>query len=288
MTERGRHNDGRTAGQEHAVAEESTKFQVIDRAVAIIDAVREHSPASLAAVARASGLSEATALRYVTALRQHRVIRRDPVGSTYSLGMRLFEWGEAASGAYDPKRIAGPMLERIVDEFGETVELAGLETRNRLIVLDARPGRHGISKVVQIGDNEQWHATAVGKALLAAMSIDKARDIIRGSRLHAFTDRTCTSVAELERELAACHERGYAIDDEESELGLRCVGVAARDLNGEPAFSMSVSGPSYRMTDERIGEVARTLTAAAMEMERAWGLTSPGDSPGRGKHGTEE
>ncbi|ACQ81226.1 transcriptional regulator, IclR family [Beutenbergia cavernae DSM 12333] len=262
-----------------ALSAQNTGFQGIDRMVAIVDGVREAQPATLAQVARASGLSEPTALRYLHALRDHRIVRRDPETGAYTLGMRLYEWGESAEGAYDPIQAAGPLLERLVDEHGETVELAGLESGGRLIVLDARPGTHGISKTARVGDDEEWHATSVGKALLAAMPIAQSDALIRGVRLRRFTENSLTSVANLQRDLELSRQRGYSIDNEESEIGLRCVGVAARDRNGDPAFAFSVSGPSYRMTDTAIPQIAQSLARAAAQLERGWGLTPRAPEP---------
>lgn len=247
-------------------------FMAVDRLVAVVDVVRDEAPVSLAQVARATGLSEPTALRYLSALRHHRIVRRDAVTGAYALGMRLFEWGESARGAHDPREIAAPLLEWIVDEHGETVELAAAESGDRLIVLDTRPGRHGISKLTHVGEVEEWHSTSVGKALLAAMPAEESRPLVRRLRLRRFTEQTLTTVADLERELEAIRVRGYALDNEESERGLRCVGVPARDRNGDAVFALSVSGPRYRMTDETMPRIAATLRSAAAQLERAWGL----------------
>lgn len=250
----------------------STGFQGIDRLVAIVDAVRASQPATLAHIARESGLSEPTALRYLNALKGHRIVLRDPHTGAYGLGMRLYEWGESAEGAYDPTEVAAPLLERLVDEHGDTVELAGMERDDRLIVLDARQGTHGVSKAARVGDEEEWHATSVGKALLAAMPPQRSEALVRRVRLSRFTEHSLTSVAALQRDLEISRERGYAVDNEESEIGLRCVGVAARDRNGEAAFAISVSGPIYRITDAALPRIAQSLQSAAAQLEAAWGL----------------
>lgn len=257
------------------MGERSAGFNAIDRAVAVIDVVRGAAGSNLAQVARATQLSEPTTLRYLNALRHHRIIRRDPDTSTYSLGMRLFEWGESARSAYDPRQLAAPILDEIASLYGDTVELASIDFGSSLIVLDARQGTHGISKLARIGDQEQWHSTSLGKALLASMENEQWMDILSNRALKRFNDRTMTTIAELRAELARVRERGYAIDDEESEAGLRCVGVAINDLNGRPAFAISVSGPSYRITDRTVPEIAKTLTDAASRLERAWGYLSP-------------
>lgn len=253
-------------------------FQAVERLVAVVDGVRATQPASLAQVARAAGLTEPTTLRYLTALRDHRVVRRDPATGLYGLGVRLQEWGAAAAGAYDPVEAAAPLLEGLVEEHGETAELVGVEAGDRLVVLDARQGTHGISRAVRVGDEEPWHTTAVGKSLLAALPPERAERLLRSLDLSALTERSLTEPAAVRRDLETTRRRGFALDDEESELGLRCVGVAVRDGAGHPAYAISVSGPSYRVTEDRIDGIARSLRRAADELESAWGL-SPSTHP---------
>lgn len=257
------------------MAEAEAGFSAIDRAVAVIDVVRDGGESTLAQVARATGLSEPTALRYLNALRHHRIVHRDQETNTYRLGMRLFEWGAAARSAYDPRALAAPVLEEIRDAHGETVELASLEPGDSLIVLDAREGTHGITKIARVGDAEEWHSTSVGKALLAALDPERARGILTSGPLTKFTHKSLVTTDEVLDDLARTRSRGYAIDDEESEDGLRCVGIAVRDLSGTPAYAISVSGPAYRITDDAVPRIAETIASAARRLERSWGL--PGD-----------
>lgn len=253
------------------INEDRPGFQAVDRLVTIIDAVRDEAPASLARIARAVDLSEPTTLRYLAALQHHRIVRREPDSGAFSLGMRLYEWGESARGAYDPRQMAAPVLDNLWQEFGETVELAGREADGRLIVLDVRQGRHGISYLTRVGDIEPWHSTSLGKSLLAAMPEQQAHEVIKGLSLARFTEHTITKATALKRELAMTRERGYALDNQENEVGSRCVGVAVRDRSGEAAFAISVSGPIYRFTDEVMATIAYALQEAVSGLERAWG-----------------
>lgn len=245
-------------------------FQGVDRVIKVIDVVQEAAPITLAGIARAASLSEPTTLRYVSALRRHRIVQRDDLSGTYSLGPKLISWGESAQESYDPRKLVGPFLDRLSAQFKETVELAAHSGDHRVVVLDARPGWHGVSRVTQVGEIEDWHATSVGKALLAAMPPSTVATILGNETLQRYTAKTRATLPELERDLSQVRERGYALDDEESEIGLRCVGVSVLSATNEPLFAISVSGPTYRVTEETVPKIAEALLDVKRELERSW------------------
>jgi IclR family acetate operon transcriptional repressor len=242
----------------------------IDRAVSVIEALRRAGSLSLADIARATELSEPTALRYLGALRKHHVVARDPKDGTYRLGVRLHEWGQAAPVDVDPRAVAERPLLHLSALIGETVELAGVEGR-QLVVLSAFPSGHAVSKIAHVGDIEEWHCTSVGKAILSRADDEFVTGIVSGLSMAGYTPSTITSVPALRADLALARERGYAVDEEESERGLRCVGVAFRDRSGRYAYALSASGPVYRMTRERQSVVAERLQETAREIEIALG-----------------
>lgn len=250
---------------------ESAGLIAIDRAVAVIEALRQKGTATLAELSRATALSEPTTLRYLTSLRKHHIVTRDPQGGTYHLGVRLFDWGRSAPAGVDPRAAAELPLARLAALLGETVEMAGIDGR-QLVVLAAQPGVHAVSKVAHVGEIEQWHATSVGKALLAAADPAFVDEVLAGAVFTRFTPSTRDSQARLRVDLEQIRERGYALDDEESERGLRCVGVAFRDRSGQYRYAVSASGPAYRMSPEREGAVAEQLRVTALEIEQALGL----------------
>lgn len=246
----------------------------VDRAVSVIEAVRAAGPVSLADAARATGLSEPTTLRYLKGLCKHHIITRDPHDGTYHLGIRLREWGAAAPFEVDPRVIADEPLTRLADELGETVELAGIED-DRVVVLSARPGVHAVGKIAHVGEVENWHATSVGKAMLSRSSDDFVEHIFRISPLVSFTEKSLTDIDAVKADLRVTAARGYAVDDEESELGLRCIGVAIQARDGRYSYAVSASGPVYRMSAEREREIAVRLAQTAREVEQ--GLGSSGN-----------
>lgn len=253
----------------------------VDRTVLVIEAVRVEGNPTLADVARATGLSEPTVLRYLAALRKHRVIAKDAHAGTYRLGARLREWGDSAPWELDPRVVAAGPLRRLADELGETVELAAVEADQVTVIAAAQSG-HAIGKVARLGEREPWHSTSVGKAILSHAEESFCERILGSSALEAFTDRTQTDASAIRADIARVAERGYAVDDEESESGLRCIGVAVRDGDGRYTMAVSASGPVYRMGAEREAAIAERVAQAAAEIEEGLGLPPVTESLGEG------
>lgn len=243
----------------------------VDRTVAVIEAVLGTPDANLAELARSTGLSEPTMLRYLGALRKHRIVVRDEKNGTYRLGVRMNEWGRAAPAEMDPRAVASRPLAVLSGELGETVELTGLEGR-RLVVLAANPGMHAVSKITHVGEVELWHSTSVGKAILAQSDPAFIDAVLSEIELPRLTPHTISSLYELRRDLEVTKARGFAVDNEESEVGLRCVGVAFRNRSLQYAFAISVSGPTYRMPRERAEEIAGVIRRCALEIEAGLGI----------------
>jgi len=245
----------------------------LDRMVAIMDALMETPEATLAAISRATGLSEPTVHRYLGSLRRHGLVSRTAAG-TYSLGLRLFELGYSALLGQPPAVVARPHLESLRDQFGETVVMAENEG-TRLTLIAAAESLHGVSKGAKVGEPDFWHSTSLGKAILAELDPKRARVILEESQPTRFTSRTMTDIDEILASLGRVRANGFAMDDEESEVGLRCVGAAVRDAQGVPRFAISVSGPAYRITLDAVPEIATAIKAAASELSGALGCLGP-------------
>jgi IclR family acetate operon transcriptional repressor len=155
---------------------------------------------------------------------------------------------------------ARPHLARLVDRVGESANLAVLDGSELVYVAQA-PGRHAMRMFTEVGRRVSPHCTAVGKAVLAGMPDARVVDLLGRIDLVAHTPHTITDPDAYLRELARVRDRGYAVDEGELELGVRCVSVA---LDGGPGeCALSVSGPTTRMTDELLARAVPHLRAAA-------------------------
>jgi IclR family acetate operon transcriptional repressor len=152
---------------------------------------------------------------------------------------------------------ARPHLARLVDELGESANLAMLDGDEIVYVAQAQ-SRHSMRMFTEVGRRVEPHCTAVGKAIMAHMPIDEVREILKRSGMPRHTDTTITDPAEFAAQLAWSAEHGYAIDEGEQETGVRCVAVAIPDTASR--LALSVSGPAGRVTDELIERAVPLLT----------------------------
>jgi DNA-binding IclR family transcriptional regulator len=240
-------------------------LQGIDRLVRIFEAVAA-GPAPLSRVAAESGLSDATALRYLTSLVSHGFLERDPVSRHYRIGMRMFLLGRSAIGGRDFMAVAASVMARLVQEVDETVNL-GARAGEDLVIVHALESSQPIRKGAAVGDKDDWHASGLGKAILATLPKAEIEKLLDHHGMPELTPRTLTSADELLRDLALIRSRGFVVDDEESVEGLRCVAVPVRDASGSARYAMSVSAPSYRLPHARLGDVGTALRTQVQVLE---------------------
>ena len=214
-------------------------------------------------VAQALGIHRATASRFLSTLRASGYLELAERQGSYRLASRF-----AALAAAQPVWPAAlnlacvPILRNLAEATGETAEI-GVLTGDGVMMVQVVEGPQSVRVQQKIGAIHLAHATAVGKALLASMSESALQDWIAR---HPLVPRTTGSVSTLEglvAELARIRDCGYAVDDQEFELGLACVAAPVRDGNGATVASVAVSGPATRVTYHRIPEFAAQLQEAA-------------------------
>lgn len=259
-------------------AEGTFSLAGIDRAMAILAAFDDAAELLLADLARAAHLSEATALRYAASLVTHGFLERDADTGRYRLGIRLFELGEKALGSRNPRAIALPHMTRLRSRFEETVNLA-MCRGDELVLIEVLESTRSIRKGASPGDRDYWHASSLGKAILAHVSRDEARALFERLERRQFTPGTITSVERLLDELDTVRAQGFAIDDLENESDLRCVGSAILDRHGRPHYALSIAGPANRLTREIAHEMGRELHEAAAMISSALGYLQSEPAP---------
>jgi len=231
----------------------------------------------LADIARASGLSEATALRYVASLRRRGWVTQDDSGA-YSLGVPVFHLGQFAVNSLDIRKLALPHMSGLLDTYQETVNLAICNDR-QLFVIEVLESTRTIKTGAGLGDRDVWHASALGKAVLAHLDEAEVHTLLKATGMPGLTATTLTTLALMDENLTRVRERGYALDDGESEIDLRCVAAPIFDRRGLPTFAMSVSGPASRLSLELLGEIGVRLCSATQSISQALGHVAP--PPGR-------
>lgn len=247
-------------------ADSPYKVQVLDRALAALGILaNSSSDCSLAELCSALGLHKSTVHRIMMVLEQQRIVVKNVDTGRYRLGLRLFELGSRAIDGLDLRGRARPYLNRLQETFGETVFFCILD-EGQVFYMEKVESQRSVRTACTVGSRAPAYCTAVGKAMLAELPDAEVSGIVRRWGLKPITANTITSLAALKAELRAVRERGYAIDDEEKEEGLRCVGAAVHAHSGKLVAAMSISGPAFRMTKERIPEVGRALLQAASDL----------------------
>jgi IclR family acetate operon transcriptional repressor len=248
------------------------KVQVIDRTFSIIDALANaHDGASLAELAEKVKLHKSTVHRLTSILERHRFVERESGSGRYRLGLRLIELGTIAMDRFNIRDRAHPYLERLLYEVNETVHLCVLDA-GEVIYLDKMEPVRSVRMSSRIGRRNAAHSTSVGKAIMAYLPEAETDDILRQHGLKRMTAKTITTPAQLKAELKVVRERGYAIDNEESEEGVRCIGAPVLDHNARPAAAISVSVPSFRLPMDKIPAIAGCVTRIARSLSEELGF----------------
>lgn len=226
----------------------------------------------LADAGGAQGLSQLAASTHLPLTTIHRILRslaaagyvRQEPSRRYTLGPRLIRLGEVASRAVGSW--ATVHLTDLVGQIGETANMAVLEG-DAVVYIAQVPSAHSMRMFTEVGRRVMAHCTGVGKALLSQLDDEQVRDLVGRTGMPPSTARTLTSPAELLAELAEIRARGYAVDDAEQEDGVRC--VAAPLPTNAARLAVSVSGPSGRLTRERVPQIAPLVQRAAAQMSAA-------------------
>jgi IclR family acetate operon transcriptional repressor len=236
--------------------------QSIERAFGLLETMADQGGMmGLSQLATASGLPLPTIHRLVRTLVDLGYLRQEP-SRQYVLGPKLIKLGESSAHMLSVR--ARPHLARLVDELGESANMAMFDG-DQIVYVAQVPSRHSMRMFTEVGRRVLPHCTAVGKVLLAGMTPERTRDLLQRTGMPRYTEHTITDPDEFARQLAAAARNGYAMDDGEQELGVRCVAVAVPDAPA--ALAISVSGPVGRMSEQLVeravpllAEVSRSLS----------------------------
>jgi IclR family acetate operon transcriptional repressor len=237
---------------------------VLLKALDVLEALTWRGELGLTELSHTTKANKASVFRILATLEGRGFVAKDPHTRKYSAGHRLVALATSVVEGVDLVRSARPTLAELRDEFGETVNL-GVLADGVVQYLDILEGSHGLRMAPRPGTRDHLHATGLGKALLSRLDPPQARGMLEATIRPRLTANTVTSVDAVMTELAATRERGFSIDDEENEIGARCVAAAILDRDGAPLAAISVSGPAARMDDavvQRIGVRLQLATRA--------------------------
>jgi IclR family KDG regulon transcriptional repressor len=236
--------------------------RAIERAVQILSSLDdEHPERSLSEIAQVTGLHKATTHRILMTLLNCGFVEQAVDGEKYRLGLRMAGLGLGVLHHLDFRQEALPHMQQLVDRFQETCDL-GVFDRGQVLYVEVVHSKHTLTIAARVGRHLPAHCTSGGKVLLAFLPPEVVEPVLNAP-LTAYTENTITSLPRLREELEVVRQRGYGLDDEEFEAGIRAVAVPIRDIEGNVIAQMSMPGPTNRLTPDRIPEIAQALMEAA-------------------------
>lgn len=241
-----------------APVEHTITIQVLERAMRLLDALaRQSDPVPLKDLAAATGLHASTAHRILNDLAVGRYVERIDSGM-YQLGMRLLELGSLVKGRLNVRDVALEPMRELHRITGQTINLSVQQGDEIVYIERAWSERSGMQVVRAIGGRAPLHLTSTGKLFLSVAEPRQVRAYAVRTGLAGNTRNSITQVDQLERDLALVRRHGYSRDNEELELGVRCIAAGVYDDAGKLQAGLSISAPSERMRDEWIPVLMRT------------------------------
>lgn len=249
--------------------------QSLERAFDLLERMADAGgEVGLSELSGSSGLPLPTIHRLMRTLVACGYVRQQP-NRRYALGPRLIRLGESAS------RLLGtwarPYLARLVEETGETANMALLDG-DEVVYVAQVPSRHSMRMFTEVGRRVLPHSTGVGKALLAHHPAEEVRALLARTGMPAATDRTIGTADAFLEALETTRERGFALDDNEQEVGVRCIAVSVP--NSPTAAAISISGPAGRVTDTATEKIVPLLQEVALDLSTA--LANPAQANDNG------
>jgi DNA-binding IclR family transcriptional regulator len=253
-----------------AIPKNRTRLSSVANSLRLIKAFSEDRyEIGISDLAKRLGLAKSTVHRLASTLLEQGMLEQNPADGKYRLGLALFELGTLVRRKMDFTVEARPFLRTLMEKTGETVHLAILD-RDSVLYIITHESKQALRMGSKVGTRVPVHATAVGKTLLAFQPEEEIERII-ALGLPASAPNTVVDPKPLRRELALVRARNYAVDDEESEVGLRSIAAPIRSHSGNVVAAISIAGPVHRMTKKMLLGWVRELVEVADAVSRRLG-----------------
>ncbi|MBX9398412.1 IclR family transcriptional regulator [Streptomyces sp. TRM72054] len=245
-------------------------MQSVDRAISVLEILAQRGEAGVSEVAGEIDVHKSTAFRLLGALESRGLVEQAGERGKYRLGFGIVRLAGAVTGRIDITQQSRPVCEELATEIGETVNIAVLQEHYAVNLYQVR-GPGAVTAQNWVGQLTPLHATSSGKVLLAHLPAKERAALLAQTGLKKVTPHTITAKTKLEKNLAEARERGYAWAMEELEVGLHALAAPIRNRDGDVVAAVSASGPSYRLSEERLHEIAPVLIKGADEISHRMG-----------------
>lgn len=255
------------------------EIRSVTKAIKLLEELGREAPQGVSELARQVEMDKSSVSRMLRTLEQAGFVQQDPASQRYGLGLALVHLGQRALRRIDLRGLSKPALEALAARTGECAHLAILTNGRAFYLEQAAPDR-GVNVEAPVGTLAPLHCTALGKALLAFQPPDVLRSLIEAMDFELFTRRTIRDGAALTAHLQGVVRTGVAHDDEEFSVGVRCLAAPVFRHDGTVCGAIGVSGPSPRVTDDRVAEWEQIVREEAQRLSVQLGWPGP-DAPAK-------
>jgi IclR family KDG regulon transcriptional repressor len=250
--------------------ENENTVKSVDRAMQILKLVaRKKEGSGVTELSNGVDINKSSVYRILSTLVKHKLVEQDPSSEKYKLGYGLLELATSLLESIDLRAEAYPFLKELEKETNEVIHLVVYD-QGQVVYIDKLEGTETLRMHSKMGRRAPVHCTAVGKSILAHLPLEQVNDILDRHGMPRHTPKTITDKESFMRQLQEVREKGFALDDEENEIGIICIAAPIFDHRAQAFAAVSVSGPIMRMSDERqrqwVGLVKRTSAEISQRM----------------------
>ena len=253
--------------------EDEKQMSAVVRTISILEALSEMESCNLENLSRKTDLPKATLLRFLSTLTALGYVYRDGA-DLYHLTLKMFSIGSRSLRHMDLINTAKPFAKHLCQELGETVHMGILEDDSAVYVLKEE-SIYPLRMYSRVGKVIPLYCTAIGKIFLADMSEKELQEYLDRNQLKPFTAKSIKTPQALRDELERTRQRGWAIDDEEHEENMLCIGAPIKDYSGKTIAAMSVSWPIFRFNNDSFQEITEEIKNTTAELSKVLGFLGP-------------
>ena len=243
----------------------------LEKALYIIETISESSGLGVRELAARTGLPPATVHRILAALTARHYLHQDPRAKTYTLAPRFMELGERAQKQFHLVPIARPHLENLMRQTGENANLTVRDGWEVVYIDHLHSDEHSLQLFTRLGARVPLYCCGVGKVFMSVFSAEELDSYLSATEFQSYTPHTIVDRERMRREMALIREQGYAIDDQEKEMGVRCVAAPIWGRGNQIIASLSISGATQRVSEDRISELAAMVVECGARISRELG-----------------
>lgn len=248
--------------------ESKNPIQVADRLFLVLETLSKIGPVSLADLSRELNLNKSTTHRLLSSLIYMGYAKQDSETQKYDLSLKILTLSNRLLERLDILETVRPYLKSLSQETGETVHFVQLDGAEAVYIYKEESRQNSVRMVSKVGSRIPLYCSGVGKAMAAGMKESQIHKLWDACAHEKLTPHTITDYDTFLKEVESVRQNGYALDNEENELGVRCIAVGLTDYNGRSRYAFSISAPVTRMTDDRIKEIAPLVLQVKKEIEQ--------------------